>query len=142
VPNQSRRLIFGVSVGLPFFNRNQGGKAEAATAISQAQRRREFAEAVVRAEVTSAYTRYEAARAALATFEQGVIARSNENIQSIRGAYEVGAFRITDLLSEQRRLVDLQGEFTEALTERYRALVDLQAAMGNAGPAGENQNPK
>ncbi|MBI3650265.1 MAG: TolC family protein [Acidobacteria bacterium] len=132
VPNQSRRLIFGVSIGLPFFNRNQGGKAEAAAAIAQAQRRREFAETVVRAEVSSAYTRYEAARIALHTFEQGVIARTNENLRSIRGAYEIGAFRITDLLLAQRRLIDLQREFTEALTERYRALIDLQMAMGTA----------
>ncbi len=130
VPNFSRRLTFGVSVGLPVFNKNQGAKAEAATAIMQAQRRSEFAESIVRAEVTSAYTRYEAAQAALATFEQGVIERSNANIRTIRAAYEIGAFRITDLLAEQRRLVDSQRDFTEALTERYRALADLQSAIG------------
>ena len=41
-------LTFGVSVGIPVFNRNQGGKAEAAAAITQAEHRREFLEAVVR----------------------------------------------------------------------------------------------
>ena len=123
-------LTFGVSVGIPIFNRNQGGKAEAAAAITQAERRREFLEAVVRSEVQSAYARYEAARAAVTTFEQGVIPSSIENVRTIRAAYEIGAFSITDLLSEQRRLVDAQREFTEALAERYRALADLQAAIG------------
>ncbi len=130
LPNFSRRLTFGVSIGLPIFNKNQGAKAEAATAITQAQRRREFAEAVVRAEVTSAYTRYQATQAALATFERGVIDRSNQNIQTIRAAYQIGAYRVTDLLAEQRRLLDSQRDFTEALTERYRALADLQSAIG------------
>ncbi|HKO42387.1 MAG TPA: TolC family protein [Pyrinomonadaceae bacterium] len=128
--DRDKLLAFGVSVGIPLFNRNQGGKAEAVAAITQAERRREFLEAVVRSEVQSAYARYEAARAAVTTFEQGVIPSSTENVRTIRAAYEIGAFSITDLLSEQRRLVDAQREFTEALAERYRALADLQAAMG------------
>jgi cobalt-zinc-cadmium efflux system outer membrane protein len=128
--DKDKLLSFGVSIGIPVFNRNQGAKAEAELAISQAQRRREFAEQLVRAEVQSAYQRYEAARSAIAIYEQGVLDRSRQNIRTIRGAYEVGAFRVTELLSEQRRFVDSQREFTEALAEYYRALADLQSAIG------------
>ncbi|HVQ36466.1 MAG TPA: TolC family protein [Pyrinomonadaceae bacterium] len=127
---RDRLLTFGVSLGIPVFHRNQGAKAESAAAISQARTRREFLESVVRSEVESAYARYEAAREAVATFEQGVIARSNENIRVVRAAYELGHFSITDLLNEQRRLVDSQRDFTETLTEQYRALADLQTALG------------
>jgi cobalt-zinc-cadmium efflux system outer membrane protein len=128
--DKDRLLTFGVSIGIPVFNRNQGAKAEAEAAILQARRRREFAESVVRAEVASAYARYEAAKRSLAIFEQGVLERSRQNIRTVRGAYEIGAFRITDLLVEQRRFIDSQREFIEALVEQYRALADLQAAMG------------
>ncbi|MCW5968687.1 MAG: TolC family protein [Blastocatellales bacterium] len=120
----------GVSIPIPLFNRNQGAKAETAIQIAQAQRRREFIEAVVRAEVAGALARYQSSQAALVVFEQGVIARSNDNIRAIRGAYAVGAFRVTELIAEQRRLLDAEREYTEALAERYRALADLQAAMG------------
>jgi len=128
--DRDKLLSFGVSIGIPVFNRNQGSKAEAALAISQAEKRRKFLEQVVRSEVASAYERYEAARNAVQAYEQGVIARSNDNIKAIRAAYQIGEFRITDLLGEQRRLVDSQREFTEALTEQYRALADIQAALG------------
>lgn len=128
--DRDRLLTFGVSVGIPIFNRNQGASAEAQAAIEQARTRRRFVESVVRSEVTSAYARYEAARAAVAGFELGVINQSNDNIRVIRAAYELGQFRITDLLAEQRRLVDSQRDFTEALTEQYRALADLRAAIG------------
>ena len=128
--DRDKLVTFGVSVGIPIFNRNQGAKAEATAAITQAERRLEFVEAVVRSEVQSAFARYEAARAAVSTFEQGVIPRSTENIRTIRAAYQIGAFSITDLLVEQRRLVDAQREFTEALAEQYRALADIQAAIG------------
>lgn len=133
--DRDKLLTFGVSIEVPIFNRNQGGKDEAAVVINQAQQRREFLEAVIRAEVQSAYARYEAAQAAVTTFEQGAIPRSSENVRTIRAAYQLGAFSITDLLLEQRRLLDVQREFTEALAERYRALADLQAAMGT--PAGQ-----
>lgn len=130
--DRDKLFAYGISISIPVFNRNQGAKAEAQTAIAQAQQRRQFIEAVVRAEVSSAYARYEAATQAIKTFEQGVIARSNENIRAVRGAYQVGAFRVTELLTEQRRLIDSQREYTEALAERYRAQADLQAALGVA----------
>lgn len=128
--DRDKLVTFGVSVGIPIFNRNQGAKAEATAAITQSERRLEFVEAIVRTEVQSAYARYQAARVAVSTFEQGVIPRSTENIRTIRAAYQIGAFSITDLLVEQRRLVDAQREFTEALAEQYRALADIQAAIG------------
>jgi outer membrane protein, heavy metal efflux system len=127
--DRDRLLGFGVSVTLPIFNRNQGAKSEAQLAITQAQRRREFTESVVRAEVTAAYRRYEAAQASVQTYERGVIARSEQNVQTMRAAFQIGAFRVTELLAEQRRLVDMQREMTEALAERYRALAELRAAL-------------
>jgi cobalt-zinc-cadmium efflux system outer membrane protein len=128
-------LEFGVSVSLPLFDRNQGGRAEAATAVAQARRRREFAEARARAEVLAAYARYRAAESAVATFEGGVLARTEVSVEAIRGAYQVGAYRVTELLAEQRRLVDAEREYTDALAERYRALAELEAAVGVAAPA-------
>src|ERR1044072_1532000 len=73
--DRDKLLSFGVSIGIPVFNRNQGSKAEAALTISQAEKRRQFLEQVVRSEVASAYERYEAARNAVQAYEQGVIAR-------------------------------------------------------------------
>jgi outer membrane protein, heavy metal efflux system len=128
--DRDKTLSVGVSVGIPLFNRNQGEKAQAVVAISQAKARREFLEAVIRAEVTSAYKRYEAAKTALLSYEQGVIAVGVENIRVIRAAYELGEYRINDLLSEQRRLLDSQREYTDALAEQYRALAELQSAIG------------
>lgn len=128
--DRDKTLTFGVSVDIPIFNRNQGNKAEAIAVISQARTRREFLEQIIRSEVQSAYARYEAARSAALTFEQGVIARSTENIRVIQAAYELGQFQITDLLSEQRRLLDSQREYTETLAEQFLALADLQAAIG------------
>lgn len=139
--DRDRTIAFGVSIGLPVFNRNQGAREEAEIAIEQAKRRRAFAESRVRAEVSAAFFRLQAAESAVATFETGVIDRSEANVASVRGAYLVGAYRITELLAEQRRLVESQREFTDTLAERYRALADLQAAMGIDPVIGERSRP-
>jgi cobalt-zinc-cadmium efflux system outer membrane protein len=140
--DRDKLLTFGVAIGIPVFNRNQGAKAEAETAIMQARKRREFVETLVRSEVAGAYARYEAASATIAILEHGVLARSQQNITAVRGAYEIGAFRVTDLLVEQRRFVDAQREFVEAMTERYRALADIQAALGIPVNPAPEQNKK
>ncbi len=128
--DRDRIFGYGVSITLPILNRNQGAKVEAQLAITQAQRRREFTESVVRAEVAATYRRYEAAQASIQTYERGVIERSEQNVRTMRAAYQTGAFRVTELLLEQRRMVDSQRELTEAMAERYRALSELRAAMG------------
>ncbi len=129
-PQRDRSLTFGVAVGVPLFNKNQGALTEAEISIRQAQGRREFTERVVRSEILSAYQRYEAASRAVLTLETAAIPRSTENVETFRKVYELGEIKITDLIAEQRRLLDANRDLTEALTEKYRAQADLQIALG------------
>ena len=127
---KDRSLTFGVAIGLPIFNKNQGAKAEAEIAIRQAQERRTFAESVIRGDIVAAFQRVEAATRAINTLETAVLPRSRENVETVRRVYELGELKITDLLSEQRRLLDASRDLTTALTERYRGQSDLFIALG------------
>lgn len=127
---RDRSLTIGVSIGLPIFDRNQGAKAEAEIAIRQAQERRFFAEQVVKNEIIMAFQRIDAAKRALGVLETAVLPRSLENIATIRRVYELGELKITDLIAEQRKLLDANRDLTETLTERYRAQADLFIALG------------
>ncbi len=129
-PQRDRGLTFGVAIGLPIFNKNQGAKAEAEIAIRQAQERRIFAEQVIRNEIATAFLRIEATSRALSILETAVLPRSRQNIETIRKVYEIGELKITDLIAEQRRLLDANRDLTETLTERYRAQADLFIALG------------
>ena len=127
---RDRSVTFGVAIGLPIFNKNQGSKAEAEIAIRLAQERRIFAEQVIKSEVASAFQRIEAARRSLSTLETAVLPRSRENIEKIRQVYQIGELKVTDLIAEQRRLLDANRDLTEVLTERYRSQADLFIALG------------
>lgn len=123
-------LTFGVAIGLPIFDKKQGAKAEASIAIRQAQEKRAFAEAIIRNEVTTAFQRIESAKRALARLETAVLPRSRENIETIRKVYQIGELRITDLIAEQKKLLEANQDLTETLVERYRAQADLFIALG------------
>ena len=132
-PQSDRSLTFGVAIGIPIFNKNQGAKAEAEISIRQAQTRREFAERVVRSEILSAYQRLEAATRAVRTLEMSAIPRATQNVETFRRVYEIGEIKITDLIAEQRRLLDANRDLTEALKEKYRAQADINIALGASG---------
>ncbi len=128
--DRDRNLLFGITIGLPVFDRKQGEKAEAAIAIRQAQERRTFAEGVIKNEITIAFQQLETARKALIALETNVLPRSRENIETIRQVYRIGELKITDLLLEQRRLIDANRDVTETLTKKYKAEADLYIALG------------
>lgn len=128
--DRDRNLLFGITIGLPVFDRKQGAKAEAAIAIRQAQERRVFVEGVIRNEIIIVFQQLETARKALFALETNVLPRSRENIETIRQVYQIGEVKITDLLVQQRRLIDANRDVTETLTRKYRAEADLFIALG------------
>jgi cobalt-zinc-cadmium efflux system outer membrane protein len=123
-------LSAGVTITLPTRHRNQGSIQAATARRTAADFRRQFIEQVVRREVRSAYSRYEAARRALEIFDQRVIGQAQDNLRVIRAAYELGELRLLDVLNEQRRLIDAERAYTEVLKEYYLAVVELERAVG------------
>ncbi|MBI3951002.1 MAG: TolC family protein [Acidobacteria bacterium] len=120
----------GVSITLPTRNRNQGNIQAAVARREAARLRRQFIEQVVRREVNAAYSRYVTARQALEIFDQRVLGQSQDNLRIIRAGYNLGEWRVFDVINEQRRLIDTQKAYTDVLKEYYLALVELERAVG------------
>lgn len=130
VPDRERRLAIGISLSLPVFDRNQGAVADAALAVTQAERLVAFAESAVRADVEAAYGRFEAARSVVEIYERSLLVGSNRNVATVREAYQLGVYRVTDLIAEQRRFADVERDYTAALAAARQAFTDLQTAIG------------
>ncbi|MCZ2153228.1 MAG: TolC family protein [Bryobacterales bacterium] len=125
-----KMLTAGVSIILPFRNRNQGNIQAAEARTTSAKLRSQYLEQVVAQEVTSAYRRFEAAKQARSIFEGTVLNQSQDNVRIIRAAYTAGELRLFDVLNEQRRLVDTQRAYTDVLREYYLSVVELERAIG------------
>ncbi len=133
--DKDNALTFGVSVELPFFNRNQGEVAAATSEKVLATRNREFLEASIRRDVAIAYRNYRAAAEKLVLYSTQILPLSEENLKSVRAAYGFGEFSVFEVVNEQRRLSENLAGYTESLREYYTALAELETALGASLPA-------
>jgi cobalt-zinc-cadmium efflux system outer membrane protein len=123
----------GVTITLPVRNRNEGAIAAAAADAVAAERRRELAELVARQEVQAAGAQHAAARRALDVYERGVRDLARANLDVVRQSYRLGRGTLLDVVAEQRRYIEVEHGYTEALRRVWDAAVELERAIG--GPA-------
>ena len=118
----------GITLDVPVRNKNQGAIAAAIAENDAAKRRREFAELTVRNEVATAFTRYQRAARAAEIYRVGVREQASSNLDVIRQTYELGSKTLLDYIAEQRRFIDLETGYIDALLETYLARVEIQRA--------------
>jgi cobalt-zinc-cadmium efflux system outer membrane protein len=131
IRDHDRTLTGGLSITLPVLNRNQGMIQVATARQTAATLRREYQERVIRAEITGAYGRYLAARRAALAFQRLVIGPSEESVRVLRASYAAGEVQLFDVVAEQRRLIDTQKAYTEAIRQEALARVSLERAIGS-----------
>jgi outer membrane protein, heavy metal efflux system len=120
----------GVSITLPVRNQNQGNIAAAMASTTAAQRRLALVTLTIRQEVTAAFAQYEAAQRALDIYTQGVREVARQNLDVVRQTYALGRATLLDVIAEQRRYIDIETGYTEALKQTYDAVVDIERAVG------------
>jgi cobalt-zinc-cadmium efflux system outer membrane protein len=126
---------FGVRLTLPVRNKNQGNIEAAIAAAEAARNRREFNEIVVRNEVASAYARFERAQAALAVYRDNVRNQAQLNLDVVQQTYTLGQKTLIDYINEQRRYIDIETGYTDALKEYFNSLVEIERAATSPVPA-------
>jgi cobalt-zinc-cadmium efflux system outer membrane protein len=120
----------GVTIMLPVSNRNQGNVAAAFAETQAAERREALAVLSVRQEVQAAFVQYEAATRALEMYAHGVRDLAGQNLEVIRKAHQLGRSSLLEVIAEQRRYIDIEMGYTEALQHAYNAVVAMERAVG------------
>jgi len=129
---QENTLLFGVTVPLPLFNRNQGGVAVAralegrAGVIEQAQQRN------VEREARAAYDAYRIAHEAALGFDKDVIDRVHENLELARESLRAGKISLLEFNVVRRDLVDTRLGYLDALADLVEARSALELAAGGS----------
>jgi len=124
-------LAVGVTLNLPVRNRNQGAVAAAVAEKAAATQRREFSELTVQREVASALARYQSAARAAEIYRVGVQGQANANLDVVRQTYELGSKTLLDVIAEQRRFIETQSGYIEALVNTYQARVEIERATAS-----------
>jgi cobalt-zinc-cadmium efflux system outer membrane protein len=130
----------GLSLPLPFFDRNQGGIAEAVatTARQQAELRR--GELEVSREVATAYELYTSATGSQRAFEGQVVSSMEETVDLLQRSFDAGKIGFTEVLVLRRSLIEARAMAAETRARAAQAGVVLDVAMGTMVlPAGAEQ---
>ena len=118
-----------LSMPIPVFDRNQGGRAAARTRLDAADSRKLALERAVTAEVDAAVSRVSAAERILAMFEQGIIPQLTENLKLTQEAYRIGEVGILSVIDEQKKFFEVNDSYLSAQHGRRMALIKLESTM-------------
>jgi cobalt-zinc-cadmium efflux system outer membrane protein len=124
-------LSAGVSVTLPVRNQNQGGVAVARAERTGATARLTAAQLTAESEMAAAAARDERARGAIAIYRGGARDLARQNLDVVSQTYELGRATVFDVLAEQRRYLDLERGYSNALREAFEARTALRRAVGD-----------
>jgi len=58
---------------------------------------------------------------------------ARRNLDVVRQAYRLGRGSLLDVVAEQRRYIEIENGYTDALKQVYDAAVDIERAVGVAG---------
>jgi cobalt-zinc-cadmium efflux system outer membrane protein len=125
-------LEFGISVPLPFRNREQGNIEEATSRVAQAKAEREALENTIRMEVIAAERRYESAVRSLDLVRGGVVTEIQTAISITELAYRLGDAKLQDVIFQQRSLIDAQIAELAAAAEVAQAQAGIDLVLGTS----------
>ena len=120
----------GITITLPVRNRNQGNVQAAGAEVRAAERRREFLELQIRQEVAAAFTQSEVARRSLALYARGVREVARRNLDVVRQSQGLGRIPLLELIAEQRRYIEVEMGYTDALKQAWDGAVEVERAVG------------
>lgn len=128
-----RQAVFGLSLPLPLFDRNQGG-------IAQAQQRTDIARAGLAAAELSVAGKLRMAHASLAlarrqaeALERGQLQGAQASYEATRKGYEYGKFTILDVFEAQRVFLETKAQHLRALAAAHAAGADIERILGATG---------
>jgi cobalt-zinc-cadmium efflux system outer membrane protein len=124
-------VTVGAMVAIPLLDRNQGAVSAAEAARRVAEQEARARELSARAELAAATTRDRAARSAIELYDSGVRELSRRNLDVVREAYALGRTPLFDVFEQQRRFLDVERAYTDALARAYQQRTALQRAVGD-----------
>jgi len=124
--------VVGIDIALPAFNRNQGVIAADTAAVAASRDRIAAAELAIRYEIAETQVRYQGAQSRIGLYGTGVQAQAARNLEVVRQIYTYGRNTLLDVITEQRRYIEIETGYTEVLLDGYVSRVALEQALGTS----------
>lgn len=128
-------FLFGATIPLPLFNRNQGKILESQYRISRAESERAAAGIRVLTALSDAYQTLAAGYVESTTLKSIVLPGARSAFDAATEGFRQGKFGYLEVLDAQRTLFEARGRYVEALSSYHKAVADTERLIG--GELGE-----
>jgi len=122
-------VVFGLSMPIPIFDRNQGNIAAASADVNAANARRLRALAEAVRGMNEADSLLRAAQARVTTLETSAVPAANEALELARAGFEAGRFTLLDVLDAEEAFASAQSALIDARRDRANAAAALSRAV-------------
>lgn len=124
---ETTSAVFGFSLPLPLFNRNQGNIAAARADLSKVDEMQRAAEARAFAALNDAYQKAMAATREATILRRDVIPRAEEAMNLLGEGYTTGRFSQFEVFDGRRTLNEARTQEIRALADYHKALAEIEA---------------
>lgn len=130
--NETQRnvLLFGVSLPLPVFDRNQGNLLEALKLEDKARDELQAASVRLHSEVAQGQERLSTITAEVQSLQQDVLPGAKSAYDAATIGFENGKFNFLEVLDAQRTYFTAKSQYLKALGEAHRAAADIDRLLG------------
>jgi cobalt-zinc-cadmium efflux system outer membrane protein len=125
-----RQAVFGLSLPLPLFDRNQGRIDDSAQRTLQARAELAAITSVLASELRIAHSRLMVARGQAQSLQTGHLPAARSTYEAARKGYEYGKFSILDVFDAQRVLLQAQTQHLRVLADAHGAAADIERILG------------
>jgi cobalt-zinc-cadmium efflux system outer membrane protein len=123
-------LVFGVTVPLNWFNRNQGGIAKARHRLSKAQEEKRAEALRIQEALLKAHSEVSFSHAKVVSIKKEVLPGAKKALEAISEGYRYGKFGLLDVLDSQKTFFQVKSQYLDALADYHNAVADVKRLTG------------
>jgi|SaaInlStandDraft_7_1057024.scaffolds.fasta_scaffold09005_2 outer membrane protein, heavy metal efflux system len=129
-PTDDNSLVFGISIPLQFFNRNQGAIEEARHKLGKAESEKRAKEAFTEKTLLEAYSAVVFYRKRVTTIKNQILPGAEKAFNGTQEGYRFGKFNLLDVLDSQKTFFQTKKFFLDSLAQYHSTLADLERLIG------------
>lgn len=132
-------LVFGFSMPLQLFDRNQGGAAEARALLGRTEAEQKAAEVRLGIVLLGLYAEMVQDAQVMERLQKEVLPKAEDALMISREGFAQGRFSYLEVLDTQRTLFDIKQEYIQTATAYHQFLVEMERLIGQPIDGGEPQ---
>jgi len=132
-------LVFGFSMPLQLFDRNQGGAAEARALLGRTEAEQKAAEVRLGMVLLGLYEEMVHDAHIMEGVQTEILPKAEDALVISRDGFAQGRFSYLEVLDAQRTIFDVKQEYIRAATSYHQFLVEMERLIGQPIDGGEPQ---